>query len=91
MILDYEIYYLTFLIYKITLQKNLIIFLKLFIYVMQIFIQLKIFLTKVISFLILNSNMISKITQNFFNLSLKYSYGTTPQMMHDLSAAFLLD
>lgn len=39
----------------------------------------------------LNFEMISKISKHLFNLPSKFYYGTTPQMMHDLSAAFLLD
>lgn len=35
--------------------------------------------------------MISKLTQKLFSTPLKRFYGTTPQMMHDLSADFLLD
>ncbi len=35
--------------------------------------------------------MISKIAKNFFNSNCRFAYGNTPQMMHDLSADFLLD
>lgn len=35
--------------------------------------------------------MISKLGKQLFNVPSKFYYGTTPQMMHDLSAAFLLD
>ncbi len=35
--------------------------------------------------------MISKIAKHFAFNSSRFAYGTTPQMMHDLSAAFLLD
>lgn len=35
--------------------------------------------------------MISKIARQLYNSPFKFFYGTTPQMMHDLSAAFLLD
>jgi hypothetical protein len=35
--------------------------------------------------------MISKVAKQLFNAPSKFFYGTTPQMMHDLSAAFLLD
>jgi hypothetical protein len=34
--------------------------------------------------------MISKVAKQLYNAS-RFYYGTTPQMMHDLSAAFLLD
>ena len=35
--------------------------------------------------------MISKIGKTFLSCCSRFQYGTTPQMMHDLSAAFLLD
>jgi len=35
--------------------------------------------------------MISKAAKQLFNATSKFFYGTTPQMMHDLSAGFLLD
>jgi hypothetical protein len=35
--------------------------------------------------------MISRVAKQLFRGPVRYSYGITPQMMHDLSADFLLD